>query len=129
MRRPLLVLLLTLFAAAGCNRKAPGISADYPVTKLTERVYVIHGPNETPNKKNQGFFNNPGFVLTKKGVVVIDPGSSVQSSENDARHGPRRRIGCLYIRLLGWTGRDRDGLIKRPGNILEKISGGNQFPN
>ena len=71
------LLTLALFLAA-CDRKAPAIQADYPLSKLTERVYVIHGPNEIPNKANQGFMNNPGFVLVRNGVVVIDPGSSIQ---------------------------------------------------
>lgn len=71
------LLFLTLLLGA-CDRKATAIKADFPLTKLTERVYVMHGPNETPNPANQGFMNNPGFVLTKKGVVVIDPGASVQ---------------------------------------------------
>ena len=71
------LLSLTAFLAA-CDRKAPAIQTDFPLTQLTERVYVIHGPNEIPNKTNQGFMNNPGFVLVRKGVVVIDPGSSVQ---------------------------------------------------
>lgn len=71
-------LLLVTLSLAACDRKAAAIKADFPLTKLTDRVYVMHGPNEIPNKTNQGFMNNPGFVLTKKGVVVIDPGSSVQ---------------------------------------------------
>jgi len=79
--RVFLGLVLVALLALGCSRKAPPIQADFPLTKLTERVYVIHGPNEEPNKANQGFMNNPGFVLTKKGVVVIDPGSSVQVAE------------------------------------------------
>lgn len=52
--------------------------ADYPATKIAKRTYVIHGPLESPNKINKGFMNNPGFVVTQSGVVVIDPGSSVQ---------------------------------------------------
>jgi glyoxylase-like metal-dependent hydrolase (beta-lactamase superfamily II) len=78
--RPLFTITLLVLTAllAACERKAPAIQADYPLTKLTERVYVIHGPNEIPSKTNQGFMNNPAFVLTNKGVVVIDPGSSVQ---------------------------------------------------
>ena len=71
-------LLISVMLLGACDRKAAAIKSDFPLTKLTERVYVIHGPNETPNKINQGFMNNPGFVLTKKGVVVIDPGASVQ---------------------------------------------------
>jgi len=72
-----IILLLTGSLLLACG-KAPEIKADYPLTRLTDRVYVIHGPNEMPNKANQGFMNNPAFVLTRKGVVVIDPGSSVQ---------------------------------------------------
>lgn len=74
------ILGLTLVLAAGlvaCS-KSPELSGTYPPVKLTERVYVIHGPNDHPTPANQGFMNNPGFVITNKGVVVIDPGSSVQ---------------------------------------------------
>ena len=51
---------------------------DYPLTKIATNTYVIHGPLEFPTKSNKGFMNNPGFVVTQTGVVVIDPGSSVQ---------------------------------------------------
>lgn len=51
---------------------------DYPITKIANNTYVIHGPLEFPSKSNKGFMNNPGFVVTKTGVVAIDPGSSVQ---------------------------------------------------
>lgn len=50
----------------------------YPLDKIASHTYVVHGPTEFPNKKNKGFMNNPGFVVTKTGVVVIDPGSTVQ---------------------------------------------------
>ena len=71
MRRALFLTVLTLaLLASGCSRsKAPPISGDFPATRLTEHVYVIHGPNELPNRHNQGFMNNPGFVLTTKGVA------------------------------------------------------------
>ena len=42
---------------------------------------MIHGPLGVPSPQNQGFMNNPAFVLTGAGVVVIDPGSSVQVGE------------------------------------------------
>jgi glyoxylase-like metal-dependent hydrolase (beta-lactamase superfamily II) len=48
------------------------------VSKITEHVYIAHGPQEFPNPKTAGFMNNPGFILTRDGVVVVDPGSSVQ---------------------------------------------------
>jgi glyoxylase-like metal-dependent hydrolase (beta-lactamase superfamily II) len=69
-------LVLAPLLLAACGKSPPPIATDYPLSKISERVYVIHGPNELPNKANQGFMNNPGFVLTERGVVVIDPGSS-----------------------------------------------------
>jgi glyoxylase-like metal-dependent hydrolase (beta-lactamase superfamily II) len=61
--------------------KAPPLARDYPLTKITDHVYVIEGPNQAPGRENQGFSNNPGFVLVRGGVVVIDPGASVQVGE------------------------------------------------
>lgn len=82
MRRIALVVLILAVLTVACSRaKGPPLAGDFPLTRLTEHVYVIHGPNEFPSKQNQGFMNNPGFVLTAKGVVVIDPGSSVQVGE------------------------------------------------
>jgi glyoxylase-like metal-dependent hydrolase (beta-lactamase superfamily II) len=69
-----------LLLLAACDSRGPAVR-DYPVTQVTPSVYVIPGPLDVPNKENQGFINNPGFVLTSRGVVVIDPGSSVQVGE------------------------------------------------
>jgi glyoxylase-like metal-dependent hydrolase (beta-lactamase superfamily II) len=77
-----LALALPLAFLVSCgSSKAPPIEHDHALTKITEHVYVIHGPNENPSPGNQGFANNPGFVLVRNGVVVIDPGSSVQVGE------------------------------------------------
>ena len=57
------------------------IKKDYPLTRLTENVYVIYGPNEEVSKQNQGFRNNPVIVTTSNGVVVVDPGSSLYTGE------------------------------------------------
>jgi len=54
---------------------------DYPFKQVAENTWVIHGPLGMPNVENQGFMNNPGMVVTDKGVVIIEPGSSVQSGE------------------------------------------------
>ncbi|MDH3281124.1 MAG: MBL fold metallo-hydrolase [Gammaproteobacteria bacterium] len=50
---------------------------DYAADKITERVYVIHGPLGIPNPQNQGFMNNPVIAIADAGVVIIDPGSSL----------------------------------------------------
>ena len=61
--------------------KAGPIKGDWQAEQVVDDVYVIHGPLETPNPQNQGFMNNPGFILTPAGVVVVDPGGSVQVGE------------------------------------------------
>lgn len=71
--------LLLLLALLGCQQKTPPPAAadsEYPLSRLSDRTYVVHGPLVIPNKENRGFTNNPGFVVTTEGVVVIDPGSS-----------------------------------------------------
>lgn len=55
------------------------IVRDYPPEEIAPGVWVIHGPLGVPSVENQGFMNNPGFVETADGVVVIDPGSSLQA--------------------------------------------------
>lgn len=54
---------------------------NYPAQKISPSIYIIHGPTSVPNETNQGFMNNPGIVLTSKGVVIIDPGATVQSAQ------------------------------------------------
>jgi glyoxylase-like metal-dependent hydrolase (beta-lactamase superfamily II) len=47
--------------------------------KIGPHTYVIeHGPHDEEPKASHGFHNNPGFVVTKSGVVVIDTGSSYE---------------------------------------------------
>lgn len=52
---------------------------DREAQPVSANTYVIHGPTEMPSPKNLGFMNNPGFVVTAEGVVVVDPGSSLES--------------------------------------------------
>ncbi|MHB1216176.1 MAG: MBL fold metallo-hydrolase [Thiobacillus sp.] len=51
----------------------------YPPQHVSADTYVIHGPQGVPSVANQSFMNNPAWVITHEGVVVIDPGSSVQA--------------------------------------------------
>ena len=68
-----LFLLLSLTSFLTFATELP----DYKAEKTAAHTYVIHGPLEYPNEKNLGFMNNPGFIITNNGVVVIDPGSSL----------------------------------------------------
>jgi len=71
-------LLLWLFAVAAPAHEvvAPGDFDRWPLQRLSEHVYVIGGPQTLPSPATGGFMNNPGFVVTATGVVVVDPGSS-----------------------------------------------------
>ncbi|VAW54403.1 MBL-fold metallo-hydrolase superfamily [hydrothermal vent metagenome] len=54
----------------------------YAFEKIAENTWVMHGPLEMPNPQNKGFMNNPGIVKTSAGLVVIDPGSTLQIGNN-----------------------------------------------
>ncbi|MEE9491782.1 MAG: MBL fold metallo-hydrolase [Gammaproteobacteria bacterium] len=55
--------------------------AGYRPTRISDHMWVVHGPLEQPNPENAGFMNNPAFMITDKSVVVIDPGGSRQVGE------------------------------------------------
>ncbi|HID83327.1 MAG TPA: MBL fold metallo-hydrolase [Chromatiales bacterium] len=57
------------------------LMANYKTEKIAANTFVIHGPLDMPNVTNKGFMNNPGFVVTGEGVVVLDPGSTVYVGE------------------------------------------------
>jgi glyoxylase-like metal-dependent hydrolase (beta-lactamase superfamily II) len=51
---------------------------DYEFVAVADNVYVMHGPLTQPNVENRGFMNNPAVIVGKTGVIMIDPGSSLQ---------------------------------------------------
>lgn len=53
----------------------------FSVDRVTPNIYVVHGPRGMPDKNNEGFLNNPAFIVTKEGVVVVDPGGSARVGE------------------------------------------------
>lgn len=75
MRAVVVIALLWAQAALGLAAEL----RDYDAERVAARTWVIHGPLGDPSVENQGFMNNPAFVVTDAGVVVIDPGSSVQA--------------------------------------------------
>ncbi len=82
MIKQLLIFVVSGFfsVASLAVERGPALP-DYPADQVADGVYVIHGPLGEPSVKNQGFMNNPAFIVTQSGVVVIDPGSSVQAGE------------------------------------------------
>ena len=65
-----------------CLITQPAYALEWPATqtkKIGAHTYVIeHGPHDEDPKISHGFHNNPGFVVTHAGVVVIDTGSSYE---------------------------------------------------
>lgn len=80
----LIFLLFTITLGISDTNNASDIKVhqallnDYQPEKITSHTYVIHGPTRTKMKENQGFLNNPTFIISEHSVIVIDPGSSVQ---------------------------------------------------
>jgi glyoxylase-like metal-dependent hydrolase (beta-lactamase superfamily II) len=76
----LLLIAFQLFAVSVLAARGRDLP-DYQAEEVAPGVFVIHGPLDYPNPENRGFINNPAFVVTETGVVVVDPGSSVQTGE------------------------------------------------
>ncbi len=73
------VHLFTVMLVFTTQAATAGYLDRFSAEKVSDHVYVIHGPLELPNENNEGFMNNPAFVVTDEGVVVIDPGSSIHT--------------------------------------------------
>ncbi|MCB1802130.1 MAG: MBL fold metallo-hydrolase [Gammaproteobacteria bacterium] len=80
-RKTWLIGMLLLSGAVFALQKAGPLRGEWTPEQIAPGVYVIHGPAELPNPANQGFMNNPAFIVNDAGVVVVDPGSSVQVGE------------------------------------------------
>jgi len=73
------IYLLTTLVIISIQTANASYLDGFHAEKISNHVYVIHGPLELPNENNEGFMNNPAFIVTESGVVVIDPGSSVHT--------------------------------------------------
>jgi glyoxylase-like metal-dependent hydrolase (beta-lactamase superfamily II) len=75
-----LSVMRPLYAADDWEVKGPEMP-NVPITKVNDSCYYFLAVDPEPYPSNQGFFSNPGFVVTSEGVVVIDTGGSVQIGE------------------------------------------------
>ncbi len=57
-------------------------SEKHKFEKITDNVYVMHGPLDEPNSENRGFMNNPGLIVGATGAVIVDPGSAYAVGKN-----------------------------------------------
>ena len=72
------LLAAFLFSSTIANAWTLPGGGEFAFEAVTKKVYVMHGPLEEPNPENLGFMNNPGFIESANGVIVIDPGSTMQ---------------------------------------------------
>ena len=54
---------------------------DHKPTQISKRVWLIYSPDSFPTPENRGMMCNITFVVTQKGVVILDSGGSVQIGE------------------------------------------------
>lgn len=113
---------------------------DYVAEKIAPHTYVIHGPKGVPSPENKGFMNNPVFVITETGVVVIDPGSSVYTGRMVLRQirklSNKRVTHVLNTHIHGdhWLGNQAFAevyphaqIMAHPDMIAQAKAGADQF--
>ena len=69
-------IIFALFIAGQVQAWNIPAVGNFQLDAIAPEVFVMHGPNEEPSAANQGFMNNPALIVSKSGVIVIDPGSS-----------------------------------------------------
>ena len=62
---------------------------DHPLTQVSKHVWMIFSPDGFPTPENQGMMCNITFVETRKGLVVVDSGASVQIGEMAIRQAKK----------------------------------------
>lgn len=60
--------------------RGPAVKDHLP-RQLSKRVWLIYSPDSFPTPENKGMMCNITFVVTQKGVVILDSGGSVQIGE------------------------------------------------
>ena len=75
----IVALLLTACFTLSAHAGPQDTVKPYPAKEVAPGTWVITGPLGEPSVQNQGFMNNPGWIIAGDQVVVIDPGSSVQA--------------------------------------------------
>lgn len=73
-----LLFCLTPTLALAHDANTPTSIQDMPLQQVSPNIYVVTGNHAFPNPGNRGFMNNPAAIMTKEGVIIVDPGSSMQ---------------------------------------------------
>ena len=80
MRLILIITAITTGMAISFTTAAWNLPVgEFKFEPVADNVYVMHGPLTQPNPQNHGFMNNPAVIEGKSGLILIDPGSSLQT--------------------------------------------------
>ena len=79
-----LVIVTSCFVSTVSPLAASAGGFDWPLERITDRIYAVYGPFDLPNPENRGFRNTAVIVLTSEGVVLFDPGGSAWAGERIA---------------------------------------------
>lgn len=71
-----LVLTFVMKVSLAHDARAPSSIKHTPLDRVSQSIYVVHGAHQLPDPKNRGFMNNPAAIMTRNGVIIVDPGSS-----------------------------------------------------
>ena len=72
-----IIITLSLMALLINNSWAANVNSDFAVISITENVYSIVSPSiGLPTPENKGWNSNIHFIVTLKGVLLFDTGSS-----------------------------------------------------
>ena len=72
----LIILFISPLVSLAHNGTGPSTIEHLPLEKVSQHIYVVHGTQQLPSPETRGFMNNPAAIVTKNGVIIVDPGSS-----------------------------------------------------
>ncbi len=72
------VLAAVTSASLAHDPNVPATIEHHSLDRVSNHIHVVHASQHLPNLANRGFMNNPAAILTKSGVIIVDPGSSVE---------------------------------------------------
>jgi len=70
------ILIVLISLTTDANAFQLNHYGNFKFKQENQNVYIMHGPTERPNKDNEGFVNNPSLIVSKHGLIVIDPGGN-----------------------------------------------------
>jgi len=75
------LFLSTKLSAKDASVKETHDTQSFTFENVHENIWVMHGLHATPSAQKLGLINNPSFIESKHGLILIDPGGSYALGE------------------------------------------------